>query len=348
MGDLIQRYSERLRALRTDSDADIRDQTVKTLIAIHDASVVAVVAEKCKPLETGFEANHFQSRECIRDVAAFGSNGRSAGPALMPFLQSVDGELLTMAIQALGYIGYDDAVPTLTESLRSHDWRVVHASARSLGWLGATQAIPDLEQVAASHWLPEVKDEALAVLDTLRSAPTKSTRPAFFNVGKRRYCTSYPDCHSLLGAPQCPSRQWEWQGHPISLPQSTRYRRVLLTLDDGVLVGFDMGEWGGRLTWTGAEGQTELIIDDNVIAVEPADGGAMVLFGYAHMGLTYGYAAHVSKGAYGNWALKEVARLPYNAEALATIGPNLFAAWSNGRVAVFSDKEVLGLASCIP
>ena len=121
-----------------------------------------------------------------------------------------------------------------------------------------------------------------------------------------------------------------------------------MTFDDGVLVGFDMGEWGGRLTWTGAEGQTELIIDDNVIAIEPADGGAMVLFGYAHMGQTYGYAGYLSKGEYGSWPFKEIARLPYDAQALATIGPNLFAAWSGGRVVIFSDKGVLGLASCTP
>jgi hypothetical protein len=39
--------------------------------------------------------------------------------------------------------------------------------------------------------------------------------------------------------------------------------------------------------------------------------------------------------------------MPRDAQALATIGANLFAARSGGRVVVFSDKEVLGLASCI-
>jgi hypothetical protein len=43
----------------------------------------------------------------------------------------------------------------------------------------------------------------------------------------------------------------------------------------------------------------------------------------------------------------EVARMPSRADALATIGPNLFAAWSDNRVVVLSDKETLGLARCI-
>jgi hypothetical protein len=87
MGDPIQPYSERLRALRADPDADLRDQALNTLVAIHDASVAAIVAEKCNPSGSGFEANASQSIKCIRNVAAFGSNGRSAGSKLMRFLK---------------------------------------------------------------------------------------------------------------------------------------------------------------------------------------------------------------------------------------------------------------------
>lgn len=347
MGDPIQPYGERLRAILADVDADLRDQAFKTLIAIHDPSVAAIVAERCKPSGAGFEALPVQSIICIRKVAAFGSNGRGVGPSLMPFLQSKNGEELAAAIGVLGYIGYDDAIPAIRELLRSQDWRVVHASAVSLGWLGATQAAPDLEQAAASHWLPEVRDQALAVLDTLKSAHPKLARPALFAAAKGAGCGLYY-CNALSVAPRCPSQQWEWQGRPISRPQSTGSRRSRLTFDNGTLIGSDIGEWGGDLSWTGADGKAELIIKDNVVAIEAADGGAMVLFGLAHMGITYGYAVHVRKGEDGSWSLNEAARLPRDAQALATIGTNLFAAWSGGRVVVFSNKQVLGLAPCIP
>jgi hypothetical protein len=72
-----------------------------------------------------------------------------------------------------------------------------------------------------------------------------------------------------------------------------------------------------------------------------------VLFGLAHLGLAHGYAVRVSPHDDGGWSLSEVARLPGRAEALAKIGPKLFAAWSDGRVVVFSDQEIIALATCI-
>jgi hypothetical protein len=52
--------------------------------------------------------------------------------------------------------------------------------------------------------------------------------------------------------------------------------------------------------------------------------------------------ARASQRGDGGRSLTEVARLPGNAEALAATGPNLFAARSEGRVIVFSDKKSLG------
>jgi hypothetical protein len=130
------------------------------------------------------------------------------------------------------------------------------------------------------------------------------------------------------------------------LPYS-RAHRTELALGSGRLVGVNKGEWGGDLTWQPDEGQPQLLHKHNVVAIEPAEGGAIVLFGLAHMGLADGYAVHVSQRADGGWSLTEVARMPSRADALATIGPNLYAAWSANRVVVFSDKGILGLAGCV-
>jgi hypothetical protein len=112
-------------------------------------------------------------------------------------------------------------------------------------------------------------------------------------------------------------------------------------------MGTDWGEFGGDLRWKPAERQEQLIIKDNVVAMEPIEGGAIVLFGLAHLGLAHGYAVRVSPRDDGGWSLSEVARLPGRADALAKIGPKLFAAWSDGRVVVFSDQEIVALATCI-
>jgi hypothetical protein len=90
-----------------------------------------------------------------------------------------------------------------------------------------------------------------------------------------------------------------------------------------------------------------VLLKHNVVAIEPTEGGAIVLFGFAHLSLVDGYAVRVSRRGDGGWSLSEVARLPSRADALATIGPNLFAAWSENRVVVFSDQEIVGLATCV-
>jgi hypothetical protein len=143
----------------------------------------------------------------------------------------------------------------------------------------------------------------------------------------------------------CSSRHWEWNGIRFSRPTSSTRS---LILDAGVLVGkprneFELGS--GDLTWHPADGRTQVLHSHNVVAVEPAQSGAIVLFGSARS-LVDGSAVGVSRRGYGGWSLSEVARLPFTADALATISPNLFAAWSANRFVVFSDQEIVGLAKC--
>jgi HEAT repeat protein len=227
MGELVQPHAGRLRALRSDPDADLRDQALKTLIAIRDSSVAPLVGEKCKPSAAALEATPVQSVICIRDVALFGGNGRGAGPNLMPLLQSKNGAELATAIAVLGYIGYDEAIPAIREAIRAPDWRVVQAAVLSLGWLGAIEAIPDLEQVAASHWLPEVRQQAQAVLDILKSGHPKTVRPERFLMNESVPFGSYSYGIRPQAAERCPSQKWEWQGRPIARPRLTDARRSM-------------------------------------------------------------------------------------------------------------------------
>jgi HEAT repeat protein len=350
MGEGVGRQGKDLGAALASPDADIRAQAFKTLVAIRHPSVVTTVAENCKPSGTAFYRMPFESLDCLMTVAAFGEHARMAGSHLMKFFASPNGEELASAATILGYIGYDAATPQIEQQLRSPDWRVVYAAARSLGWLGAAASIPALEQIASSHWLPEVRDQALTAVSALKGSEQRLARPPSFegHSGARQLFFiggGFLGGGILRSQPLCNSRRWEWNGVPFSRPSSTRVPGLMLGA--GALVGTNSGEFGGELAWQPVNGQAKLLLKHNVVAIEPAEGGAIVLFGLAHMGLVDGYAVRVSLRGNDDWSLSEVARLPSTADALATIGPNLFAAWSENRVVVFSDQEVVGLAKCV-
>jgi hypothetical protein len=349
MGEGVGQQGKHLGAALASPDADIRAQAFKTLVAIRDLSVVTTVAENCKPSGTAFYRMPFESLDCLMTLAAFGEHARMAGSQLMKFLASPNGEELASAVTALGYIGYDAATPQIEQQLRSPDWRVVYAAARSLGWLGAAISIPALEQIASGHWLPEVRDEALTAVDALKGGQHRLARPRSFEGRSGAphvfFIGGFPGRGILRTQPLCNSRRWEWNGIPLSQPSSTRVPRLMLGA--GTLVGTSRGEFGGELAWQPVGGQAQLLLKHNVVAIESAQGGAIVLFGLAHMGLVDGYAIRVSRRGDDDWSLSEVARLPSTADALAMIGPNLFAAWSENRVVVFSDQEIVGLAKCV-
>jgi HEAT repeat protein len=179
MGDGARQQGKDLREMLASPDVDIRAQVFETLVAIRDPSVVTSVAENCNPSETAFY-RPLQSRTCLMNIAAFGEHARTVGSQLMKFLASPNGEELAVAVTALGYIGYDAAIPQIEQQLRSPDWRVVYAAARSLGWLAATGSIRELEKVASGHWLPEVRDQALTAIDALKGSGRRMARPPSF------------------------------------------------------------------------------------------------------------------------------------------------------------------------
>jgi HEAT repeat protein len=348
MGEGARPQGKGLRATLASPDADIRAQAFKTLVALRDPSVVMMVAEACNPSGAEFEYIPLPSLSCLIELAAFGEDARSAGLQLMKFLFSPNGDELATAVTALGYIGYDASIPQIEQQLRSADWRIVYAAARSLGWLGATGSVAELERVASGHWLPEVRNQALAAVDALKGDTRRLARPGSFEGRDGARGLFFIDRSSFSRGyqPSCVSRRWQWHDIRFSLPP-TSTRAPSLWLGAGALIGSNHGEWGGELAWQPVNGQAQSLIKHNVVAIEPIKGGAIVLFGLAHLGLADGYAVRVSQRGDGGWSLSEVARLPETADSLATIGPNLFAAGRKDWAVVFSDKEILGLARCI-
>jgi hypothetical protein len=67
--------------------------------------------------------------------------------------------------------------------------------------------------------------------------------------------------------------------------------RSAMHFKNGWLLAYDAGEWGGGLWLTNEDGsKTKRILNDNVRAVVPIDGGIVVLSGLAHVSINFGNA----------------------------------------------------------
>jgi len=76
---------------------------------------------------------------------------------------------------------------------------------------------------------------------------------------------------------------------------------LLVELDDGYLVGTNVGEWRGGIWWFSRDGsKREHLIEDNCVAIA-TDGRLFVcLTGLAHLTLTEGYVTILERTA-GHW-----------------------------------------------
>jgi HEAT repeats/PBS lyase HEAT-like repeat len=347
IGDNARPSGEVLHNLLHDSDPRIRKQVDITLRAVRDPLVVEEVVRTCHPSAAPFDPLALEALKCLAEVASYGDGGRDVGATLLIFLGSENGAERSYAITALGQVGFEPAIPQIEDAMNSADWRVVYAAIRSLGWLGDTSAVPVMEKLASDYWLPEVREKAKQVARLLSSVGRVSRPPRFSRLSESGDNPFVVDREVLNGVPDCPSKHWQWKDTSFGLTARSNERDTELQVPGGKFVGTNHGEWGGELMWKPTSGEPNSIQKDNVVGIEPDADGPMVLFGLAHMGLAYGYALHVTKSNGEMWKSVEVARLPAEADSLVTIGPDLFAAWSDRRVVVFSAKRgILGLATC--
>jgi hypothetical protein len=78
----------------------------------------------------------------------------------------------------------------------------------------------------------------------------------------------------------------------------TKGERRVLRVEDGWLVGIDVGEFGGGLWWFGPEGGGgRKLSAENVVGFARTSKGVLALTGLAHMGLDYGKVLSITDGA---------------------------------------------------
>ncbi len=258
----------------------------------------------------------------LRDISEFGTKARSAGPALIPYLKHDDWHLRIYVARTIGYIGYTEATPDLVNLLHNDDdWRLVYVSAESLGRLRAPEAVKALTQLAEEHWFPPVRDAAeKAVLvidgvDAYRSDPRFNFAHEFSsyrNVGVRGQkngsnspCVAQPED---LSKEQLARLAYKARLSPDLEPNLVP--DVGLKVDDGYLVGFDQGEFGGGLVFFDLAGNQSRPLCGNTQGIHRMSSGIVAVTGHGHLGMTEGILFQVSKNSTGGWQATRWKALP--------------------------------------
>lgn len=336
-----------IRPLVLEGSAAVRQQAFDTLAAARDPSVRDRVVARCRP--TVWRRTYVRVKlwpsACLPGVVAYGSAALPAAEPLLDFLDAPLGDDRAAGATAVGMIGFKRATPVLIGLLSDSDWRVVFASIRSLGWFDAVEAGPALRDVADRHWLPEVRAEATRTLLAISGPHSAPTAPDPSSARELLTIDALPD------APACPSEHWSWKGADFGLPvRVDDQTKQSISFPGGRLQGTNFGEFRGSLTWIVKDGPSrgDVVVDDNVHAIEKTHDGALAVIGFAHMSSNYGYLVRLDPqpGYTPAWTATTIGALPAVPEAVARIDDDTFVAWSAGRPVVFTPQAILGIAAC--
>ncbi|WCT11735.1 hypothetical protein [Mucilaginibacter jinjuensis] len=93
--------------------------------------------------------------------------------------------------------------------------------------------------------------------------------------------------------------------------------RSVLKVDDGYLVGFFAGEWGGCLYWFSNDGKQQYkISDDEIVQFVKRNNKNYAIQGVAHMGMSEGSIIDIER-INGKWQASQYLKLPTAAAAIA-------------------------------
>ncbi len=295
-----------LLKLAASEKADFGEAVVQALIGMrHPAAVTSLLNRIAKGDKLAFI-----------DLADLGYAGKSAGPAIVKYLN--DPDRTVYAARTLGYIGYAEATQPLTRALSSDDWRLVYVACESLGQMKAATAGAELERVANTHWYPPVRDAAKAALGAIAG---KDTRKPHDGVP--------PSFHFI---------DYQWAGDKLCararLEPDQRYAST--AVPGGRLVGTDLGEFGGGLYFVDdATGVEHRVLADNIIGIFQVGSRLVALGGLAHMATNYGTAFEIAR-KHGNYSAAAWRHLPG--------APRRGELQKDGRLLVFTEDGVVLLS----
>jgi len=100
------------------------------------------------------------------------------------------------------------------------------------------------------------------------------------------------------------------QIHSRNVAVGSKADRHVIRVNDGWLVGMDVGEFGGGLWWFNGDGlRGKKLSDENVVGFANTSKGVFVLVGLAHLGLDNGKVLRITDGVGGNRKLEPLVDL---------------------------------------
>lgn len=249
----------------------------------------------------------------VRDIAELGPYGISAGPFVQGLLTDSDWDVRVQAAEALGWIGYREAIPDLIEATDSKDWRLVYQSAWALGVLGAREATPRLKRIRDAYWYPAVRLAASEAIDALQVGKVGTTDHGWDALKSRRERLE----RFTWQAAACGKGQVLWR-HEWEEPSRASGGSSELKVEGGTLIGTNNGEWGGELYFRDLAGKKTRLVEDNILGIYRTSSGMVAVAGLAHLSLNWGriYALEASSTA-GDWQASILLTLPGEPHALA-------------------------------
>jgi hypothetical protein len=142
---------------------------------------------------------------------------------------------------------------------------------------------------------------------------------------------------------------------PFEIPREPAFagRRSTLPVDNGWLLGFDAGEWGGSLWWFSKDGKEKYRISvDQVVQFLTMDSEVYALEGLAHMTISRGKVLQLSRGKErnGRWTARTFVVLPeapavavrWGADLIVVIYSGLVRVRKNGTMEVLLSQTFWG------
>lgn len=350
IGIFAERAVPDLQKLRGHGAVEVRNAATSAILNIGSVDAAPILAQSLEQTPDPF------GRELIlRDIAELKERGNSAGPAVVRHLADDDWNVRVAAARALGYIGYKKSADDLIKLLnRVDDWRLALSAAESLGKLKTERAIPTLSGVSKDHWYRPVRQAALNAIEAIRDGVAAKPKDSsghfpseFFgyeHAGEKMDSLEREEAKLIrfsIAAPNPPAI-FAIKGKDGAM-KNVRLGGAV-KIEDGYLVGADLVEWGGGITFVDLEGNLRVIASANTEAIYKTAHGIFAVTGLAHMTLNSGFIYRISKPADGAWAVEKWRALP-GAPRFSRLlkDGNLFISCYGGIVLVSPDGDMKSL-----
>lgn len=349
IGPTAEKAVPALQVFYKSDDPALKDEARFAIVSIGTPDAVPVLFEQLD------KAGDTDGREdTIRAIAELREHGNSAGPGLMKYLASDDWELRVAAARTMGFIGYKESADALIPLLdRKDDWRVVWCAAMSLAKLREQKALPGLERVAKEHWYSPVREAARAAVKEIRDGvPAEKKDQSFYEeftayqYAGRKIDTLRKNAvvdESKLVKDRLSDTEVSGPVN-IKLRDGTmrNYTGRGVKVEEGFLLGFDEGEFGGGLGVYDAKGDELQAFDvGNTQAVFKTANAIFVVTGLTHMIFNEGRIYKITKGEDGKWKAEPWRQLPGGPEfGMMLKNGSIVAGCYGGTVRVSPDGEM--------